>query len=91
MLWRKRSSELENPVASSDRLSYVELRRAHEEIINDRCVSGGARSGSNCQRWFHYTWRFFHTRRLLTRYVGRGTKSPKAEYTAVFIPNSAEG
>src|ERR1051325_2470948 len=40
---------------------------------------------------FHYTWRFFQTRRLQTRYIGKGTKAPKAECTAVFIPNSTEG
>ena len=38
---------------------------------------------------FHYTWTFFQTRRLQTRYVS--SRPPKGECTAVFIRNSKEG
>lgn len=48
-----------------------------------------ASGGGPLEMAFHYSWRFFMTRRLQTRYIGR--RAPRGECTAVFIPNSKEG
>ena len=68
---------------------FPETRGWPDALASERKGFLDGSGGGPLELAFHYTWTFFRTRRLQTRYVSR--RPPKAECTAVFIPNSKEG
>jgi len=70
---------------------FPETKGMPDRLVAERKGFLDGSGGGPLELAFRYSWEFFRTRRLLTRYVGRGTRAPKGECTAVFIRNSKEG
>jgi len=72
-----------------DPVKYPETKRIADRLTSERKGFLDACEGNELARAFHYTWHFYYSRRLNTRYVGSPVGS--AQCTAAFIRDSSEG
>ncbi|MBI4028520.1 MAG: hypothetical protein HY360_26270 [Verrucomicrobia bacterium] len=71
---------------------FPETKGLPDLLIAERKGFLDGSGGGPLELAFRYSWWFFQTRRLQTRYMSSSSsKCPKGECTAVFISNSKEG